>query len=466
MHRYRKKLRPDRSGFAGLGLLLASFGGITSASAQQCMETISVSGDAVPCCGETYIHSLHGANNQLLGNDTWNNLAYTLSSTGPTPPQLAGGRTSSANGVFLESLTGSGNHLYATFSYDPLTNTPAQTYEITLTGLTASGGTAPGVVVYRITGQAGGLLVYYRDTNGLGTTTITLAGTAKPNGTACSDANACTSGETCQSGSCGAPTATVTCAASDQCHEVGSCNPSTGLCSNPARTNGTPCNDGRSCTTDDACQSGTCVPAASTCACSSAADCPALSQCHLQGTCNVTTGQCNAVLKPEGSTCDDDNACTSGETCQSGACTQPTAVVMCPVAGACHKLGVCDVSDGRCTQPTEADGTACASGAGTCSAGVCSVGDAGSTLDGGPGALDAGLSDGGSHVEVGSGGGTGGGQEDLDGATGGNATQQPSDPAACGCGASEGGTSAAWVLFIIGLMIGLPRKAKAQGLKG
>src|SRR5262249_19782342 len=37
------------------------------------------------------------------------------------------------------------------------------------------------------------------------------------------------------------PCAGVTCTASDQCHVVGTCNPATGLCSNPVKPNGTVC---------------------------------------------------------------------------------------------------------------------------------------------------------------------------------------------------------------------------------
>jgi len=79
-----------------------------------------------------------------------------------------------------------------------------------------------------------------------------------PNGTSCSDNNACTVGDTCQSGAC-KPGAAVTCTASDQCHSAGTCSPSTGLCSNPVKPNGTSCNDGNTCTTGDSCQSGVCV---------------------------------------------------------------------------------------------------------------------------------------------------------------------------------------------------------------
>src|SRR5438067_7327213 len=79
-----------------------------------------------------------------------------------------------------------------------------------------------------------------------------------PNGTACNDNNACTSGETCQNGSCGHPTSTVTCTALDQCHVAGTCDPMSGVCSNPNKANGTACNDNNACTTPDKCPNGAC----------------------------------------------------------------------------------------------------------------------------------------------------------------------------------------------------------------
>ena len=52
----------------------------------------------------------------------------------------------------------------------------------------------------------------------------------QPNGTPCDDGSACTSSDSCQSEVCvGVPS--VVCTASDQCHDVGICNPGTGICS-------------------------------------------------------------------------------------------------------------------------------------------------------------------------------------------------------------------------------------------
>jgi hypothetical protein len=78
-----------------------------------------------------------------------------------------------------------------------------------------------------------------------------------PNTTPCTDNNACTTGERCQSNACtgGAP---KTCNPLDQCHIAGTCNRTTGNCSNPIKPNGSSCNDGNACTAPDQCQSGLC----------------------------------------------------------------------------------------------------------------------------------------------------------------------------------------------------------------
>ena len=78
------------------------------------------------------------------------------------------------------------------------------------------------------------------------------------NTAACTDGNACTAGDTCNSGSC-QPGTPVVCAALFQCHDAGTCDPGTGVCSNPAKPDGTACNDANSCTTLDACTGGVCA---------------------------------------------------------------------------------------------------------------------------------------------------------------------------------------------------------------
>jgi MYXO-CTERM domain-containing protein len=143
--------------------------------------------------------------------------------------------------------------------------------------------------------------------------TGTCSNPAKPNGTACSDSNGCTQADTCQAGTCESGTPVV-CTASDDCHDPGTCDPATGVCSDPAKPDGSVCSDGSLCTQTDACQMGECVGG-------SEVMCMASDECHDVGTCDPATGVCSDPAKPDGSVCDDENACTQGDSCQAGVCT-------------------------------------------------------------------------------------------------------------------------------------------------
>ena len=185
---------------------------------------------------------------------------------------------------------------------------------------------------------------------------------AKINGATCNDGNACTQADSCQAGTCvgGNP---VSCSASDACHTAGTCNPSTGACSNPAKPDGTACDDGNACTLADSCESGVCVGA-------STVNCPASDQCHVAGTCNPGSGICSNPAKADGTSCDDGDACTQTDRCEAGACTG-TNNVICSPQDECHEAGTCNHTSGACSYPNKPDGTACA--AGTCEAGVCTA---------------------------------------------------------------------------------------------
>lgn len=135
--------------------------------------------------------------------------------------------------------------------------------------------------------------------------------TFRANGTTCSDGNACTQADGCQAGVCvgGAP---IVCTASDQCRVAGTCNPATGACSQPAKPNGSACNDQNACTQTDSCQAGSCRG-------SNPIVCPASGPC-LTGTCDPSTGACSNAAKPDGTACTDSDACTNGDRCVAGAC--------------------------------------------------------------------------------------------------------------------------------------------------
>jgi hypothetical protein len=78
----------------------------------------------------------------------------------------------------------------------------------------------------------------------------------RADGSVCDDASACTRLDKCQSGVCaGTP---VVCVVLDGCHNAGTCDVGTGVCSNPAKANGSACDDGNVCTAADSCQAGVC----------------------------------------------------------------------------------------------------------------------------------------------------------------------------------------------------------------
>jgi hypothetical protein len=189
-------------------------------------------------------------------------------------------------------------------------------------------------------------------------------------GTSCSDGNECDLNDTCQAGVCTAGS-NVTCTASDQCHTAGTCNPSTGQCSNPVATNGTSCSDGNACDLNDTCQAGVCTAG-------SHVSCSASDQCHVAGTCDPSTGQCSNPTATNGTACSDGNACDLNDTCQAGVCTAGSHI-SCSASDQCHVAGTCDPSTGQCSNPTATNGTACNDGNAcdlndTCQAGVCTAG--------------------------------------------------------------------------------------------
>ena len=178
-------------------------------------------------------------------------------------------------------------------------------------------------------------------------------------GKPCDDGNLCILNETCHSGICQGTS--VTCTAMDQCHEIGICNPLTGNCSQPNSLDGKTCNDSDLCTQTDTCQTGLCVG-------SNPVVCTPLDQCYTSGTCDSATGLCDNPMKANGSTCNDNNFCTQVDHCEDGVCLGVDPVI-CTALNDCHLVGVCDNTTGICTQPTKTDGSNCSD------SNACTLGD-------------------------------------------------------------------------------------------
>src|SRR5262249_16362109 len=91
---------------------------------------------------------------------------------------------------------------------------------------------------------------------------VALAQTTCVTDADCSDGDACNGIEVCNLGTLTCePGTPVVCTALDQCHVAGVCDPATGICSDPAATDGTACDDSDACTQTDTCQAGVCTAA-------------------------------------------------------------------------------------------------------------------------------------------------------------------------------------------------------------
>ncbi len=136
---------------------------------------------------------------------------------------------------------------------------------------------------------------------------------------------------------------------------------------------GTSCDDHNACSRVDRCQQ-------SQCAGGDPALCAALDGCHLQGVCDPGTGACGNPPAPDGSACDDQDPCTQVDLCQSGRCVGGNPLLCVPV-DQCHVAGICNPGGGTCSNPAAPDHVPCqipgataACVGGTCAISSCAVG--------------------------------------------------------------------------------------------
>ena len=144
-----------------------------------------------------------------------------------------------------------------------------------------------------------------------GVSTCTDTGN-QTNGTMCTGTDKCFQSYSCQSGMC-TGASPITCAASDQCHTAGTCDPTTGTCSNPTAANSTSCTGTDKCNQTYTCQGGTCTGSNPV-------------SCSGGKTCQGGTCVCPSGMSDCGGTCADLTSSSSncnrcGHSCQGGACT-------------------------------------------------------------------------------------------------------------------------------------------------
>ena len=139
----------------------------------------------------------------------------------------------------------------------------------------------------------------------------------KKDGTPCNDDDVTTLNDRCTGGRCSgdAKCGGVTCPASDQCHTDGTCVAETGLCEDPPKPDGEPCDDGDPATNADQCVSGVCTGRVQ---CGRTLCTPTRPQCQTAA-CS-SSGQCIEVVKPNGVFCNDANSSTVSDQCVAGAC--------------------------------------------------------------------------------------------------------------------------------------------------
>lgn len=157
---------------------------------------------------------------------------------------------------------------------------------------------------------------------------------------------------------------------------------------------GTPCEDGRFCTTADRCRSGACVAEPWTCGndcnlgfCDEAGDTcdvqarPATTDCTDDGNA-CTDDRCDpqgfCAHPANAATCDDRDACTDGDRCSGGTCGGG-ARRQCPAPAACKRGGACDAATGACLYDDAEDATGCTDAdpctlRERCAGGVCGAG--------------------------------------------------------------------------------------------
>jgi len=137
----------------------------------------------------------------------------------------------------------------------------------------------------------------------------------RTNGTHCDDGNACTRTDTCLSNQC-VGSDPVVCVAQDQCHVVGVCNPTSGVCSNPAAPDQTTCQLPMSIA---ACLMGSCT----------------ITSCVADfGNCdNTQNNGCETSLTTNANCGTCGHACTGGTSCETGRCLSPPPTGLAAVPG-------------------------------------------------------------------------------------------------------------------------------------
>jgi hypothetical protein len=194
-------------------------------------------------------------------------------------------------------------------------------------------------------------------------------------GTACDDGEFCTTDDACEAGVClGGPENDCGMAPAE-CETV-VCDEAVKGCVIEAADNGLPCTSDDLCVTGSTCSGGSCLGG-------TAKDCffsPVPNECHV-AVCNPSNGMCEPVQGNDGGACTDPNdLCTVAKTCDGGQCLGGSPKDCSHLTQGCN-MGVCDATTGSCGTAAVGEGQlcddldACTTGE-ICSSGVCGGGSA------------------------------------------------------------------------------------------
>eukprot|EP01060_Flectonema_neradi_P017201 TRINITY_DN2404_c0_g1_i1.p2 TRINITY_DN2404_c0_g1~~TRINITY_DN2404_c0_g1_i1.p2 ORF type:complete len:2416 (+),score=403.52 TRINITY_DN2404_c0_g1_i1:6623-13870(+) len=166
---------------------------------------------------------------------------------------------------------------------------------------------------------------------------------------------------TCQSGRCistsaSIPCGSTTCTVADiglTCSVTKCLDPANGVCTTEVLPVGTLCSDGSSSTENDVCTAATCFGYQQT-----VFDvCVALSDCH---TSDLSNNICNQIPKPDLSVCNDQNPTTANDRCISGKCIGDKKCLGRVCEPIPCRIGSCNPETGSCSyNMTVSDNTQC-----------------------------------------------------------------------------------------------------------
>ncbi|SEL76884.1 hypothetical protein SAMN05444354_108169 [Stigmatella aurantiaca] len=185
---------------------------------------------------------------------------------------------------------------------------------------------------------------------------------------ACDDGNACTTGDQCNGALCQGQA--VQCQKpTGVCFTGAVCNPTTGQCDNVLAPPETVCNDQDPCTVNDTCgPQGQCSGQSKSC------NAPPTACFEASGTCDAVSGECRYPSKPAATECSDEDACTVNDQCNGNGMCGGLATP-CQPSSTCFRITSGCVALGNCTEAVDPAkvNTACQKGNGQ--SGVCRVSD-------------------------------------------------------------------------------------------